>query len=126
MSHRIRGAANRREVVKSWERSGLSAAQFARLIGASQWTLYGWRRQLRAGANGASRAPEPPFVEVVPATERSEPGSAIGVVPRPVATASVPLEVVVGDIVVRVPHDFDARTLRRVVAALRTSPTEQA
>ena len=52
MARRTVGAGERegrRRLVARWRRSGQSAAEFAGRQGVSQWALYSWAKQLRAG-----------------------------------------------------------------------------
>ncbi len=85
----------RREMLAACEESGLSAKAFAASAGVPYTTLVYWKR--RAAAESSAR-----FVPVE--IERRE-------VAR--------IDVVVGDIVLRVAHDFDEAHLVRVVRALR-------
>lgn len=122
MSHANRRIAHRREVVRSWEASGLSAAAYARLIGASQWTLYSWRKQLRSRRLSAGRGPRSTFVEIVSATAATASATPPLVAP---ADRGSELELLVADdLVLRIRRGFDAATLRRIVAALRVVGTE--
>lgn len=117
--------AHRRAIVKSWEASGLSAAEFARLTGERQWALYSWRRQLRRERGRPRSGAEAAFVEIIPATEVPAPS------PMPASPVrSAEIELVLSgsgvgataggdELVLRVPRGFDAATLRRVVDALR-------
>lgn len=119
--------AHRRAIVKSWEASGLSAAEFARLTGERQWALYSWRTQLRRerGRPRSGSGAEAAFVEIVPATEAPAPPP---IPASPVRSAEIELVLSgsgagptagAGEIVLRIPRGFDAATLRRVVDALR-------
>ena len=90
-----------RVVLEAAQSSGLGLAAFATSVGLDAQRLYRWRRALR------DREPAPPqFAEVVvrPAT------------PTP---RSAPLELTApSGHVVRLPCDFDERTLRRVLVVL--------
>ena len=83
-----------REVLNALEESGESVASFARSEGLSTKRLYNWRTKLRKQA----------FVEVRPASARVQ--------------RIVMIEVVAGGRLVRVPPDFDATTLLRLLAVL--------
>ena len=114
-------AREMRRVLRRWVRSGLTQRAFAEREGIAASTMAWWGHVFRhAGkrTNSASQRPRrrvrrrpvapPAFIEV-------KMGSAA---PTPVA----PLEVVVRTgVVIRVPVDFDAVSLRAVVAALDSS-----
>jgi transposase len=97
--------------VRGWERSGLTAAQYAEDEGIHPGTLTHWRwrlrrdarerreqQQARAGAQSTS------FVEVSPEAMWWQ--------------TSERIEIVVGEVVVRVPDVFETATLRRVLDAI--------
>lgn len=96
--------AEARGVLAAYRVSGLSLRAFARQTGLSARRVRWWRERMVAPpAAGAAFLP----VEVVPAK----------------ATAVPALEVVVGGgHVVRVPRDFDAATLTRLLAVLAGPP----
>ncbi len=86
------------ELLAHQEKSGLSVAAYSREHGVPKWKLYDGRRALRKR--------ESAFVEVEVEVD-------------PVHVGDTPLEVVFpGDLRVRVPHDFDAASLRRLVGVL--------
>ena len=96
MARRRWSESERREILAAQEESGLSAWSFARAAGVPYTTLAYWKRHAGAGEGTARFVP----VEI----ERE----------------SVALvELVVGDVVVRVGADFDDAHLVRVVRALR-------
>ena len=76
---RVRTSRERREaLLAEFDRSGVSGAQFARLMGIRYQTFAGWLHVRRRGAaaTGAVRGPEPvQWVEaaVAPATEETAP-----------------------------------------------------
>src|SRR3990172_11821258 len=92
--------------IRAWMASGLSAADFAPQVGAHPSTLAWWKWKFRS--EGALRSPKPggkprlPFVEITPAPgpERLRAGDR--------------LELQVADVTLRVPDDFEERTLARV------------
>ena len=84
-------------VLAAWERSGESLAGFAARHGLQVQRLRRWRRRLREAAEDVEFAPV-----------------LVGATPR----ASGFLEVAVGRGVVRVPSEFDACHLRRVLGVL--------
>ncbi len=82
-----------RELLREHERSGLSLQAFAAAAGIPYTTLSGWRSRLRGSAGP----------RLVPVRVRDEvPG----------------VEVVVGDVTVRVPSGTDADAVARLVRAI--------
>ena len=75
-----RSAAQRAEILAAFDGSGVSAAEFARLVGVKYPTLAGWlhRRGRPRGEVGPARSPAVRFVEAA--------------VPPPEAPASLELE----------------------------------
>ena len=102
-----RTAEQRRDLVRSWTQSGLSAKQFAASRGLSESSLFRWRSEDGPPAL-VTTAPRPTvdFVRLVARTPEPKP--------------SVVVEV--GDARIRVEAGFDAALLTRVVAALRGAP----
>lgn len=71
-----RSAAQRAEILAAFDQSGVSAAEFARLVGVKYPTLAGWlhRRGRPRGEVGPGRSPAVRFVEAaVPAPEAFAP-----------------------------------------------------
>jgi hypothetical protein len=99
-----------RGMVGRWRRSGRTVRAFCAEHGLSEPSFYAWRRTLADRVQQAAREDElPPFVPLRVLSA---------------APASVGLEVVVGPgQVVRVPPDFDAVTLQRLLAVLREAPS---
>ena len=117
--------------VARWRDSGLSAREFAAEVGVNAGTLGWWssrlrqdepgkaapapRRRGRVDRDGAARAAAPPpsvkWVEVVGVDGSS------GMQERAAASSPV-FEVVVAGRTIRVPSDFDADSLRRLIAVL--------
>lgn len=98
--------------VRAWVASGLSAAEFALQVGAHPSTLAWWKWKFRC--EGALRSRKPggtprlPFVEITPApaSERPRTGDQ--------------LELQVAGVTLRIPDDFEAQTLARVLQVLRS------
>lgn len=89
----------RRELLAEHEASGLSLWAFARAVGVSYTTLAAWRRRGLGTATGQERIRLLP-VEVDPSGDAG-------------------VEVVVGDVVLRLSAGFDESVLVRAVRALR-------
>lgn len=104
--------------VERWKDSDLTAEEFAAEVGVNAGTLKFWKyllnkeskaadeqpgRQVRQRRRQVPKAPE--FVEVTPRAE----------------TVDVPIDVVVGDLVVRVSAGFDEDTLRRILTIARSA-----
>jgi hypothetical protein len=89
--------AERRRILRRWDDSGLSAHDFAPVVGVPVSTLYSWRKR--------DRSPAPAFVELALAPEH--------------AAAPAPIEIALPrGLVVRVGAGFDPDVLRRAVDAL--------
>ena len=94
----------RRDLVRSWTQSGLSAKQFATSRGLSESSLFRWKsEQMPAPAGVTSTAPRVDFVRLVQRTPAAPRG----------------LVVEIADARVRVESGFDPALLASVVAALR-------
>jgi hypothetical protein len=116
-----------RDLIQRWHVSGQTVRVFCAEHHLSEPSFYSWRRTLTLRdqpqhASGAS----------APLTSRDEPAVLptfvpVRVVPSVVDTtplASAGLELVIGSRrVVRVPHHFDADTLRRLLTVLEETPS---
>jgi transposase len=111
-----------------WADSGLTAKEFAAEAGLKASALYYWRSQLSAPEREDSDSPDELSVQPV-RSERTRFGKSEkrSATPSPrfvevpiaaVSQAPVMLEVLLGDVRVRVPSGFDEATLARVVRAL--------
>lgn len=89
-----------RQLIDGWRTHGGPLAGFARILGCEYERLRRWSTLLDPVGPPTDETPTPRFFEVRP---------------KP---PTRPLEVVVGDIVVRVPPDFDPATLRRLLTTL--------
>jgi transposase len=121
-------AQQRAKWVERWKESGLTAKEFAAEVGVKASGLYYWRRQLSAaepeGSDGRYETAEQ-SVRSQP-TPCAKPGKR-SATPLPrfvelpmasVTSAPAMLELLLGDVRVRVPSGFDEETLTRVVRAL--------
>jgi transposase-like protein len=113
--------------VERWKDSGLTAKEFAAEAGLKASALYYWRSQLSAaGRKSHDREDQPmPSSGTVAAkpTKRS-PKTTSHFVELPIASLTqtpAMLELLFGEVRVRVPSGFDAVTLTRVVRALGVS-----
>jgi len=97
---RLKREAEIRKVLSELAKSGDTVQAFARRRGMSAWTLYDWRRRFGSARRKARQAE---FV-------------AVEVDDRP--SSSTPFEIKVGDVVVRVPANFNDADLVRLVRAL--------
>jgi transposase len=105
--------------VQRWADSGLTAKEFAAETGVNVHTLTHWKWRLSAaqgrGAATADRQPSPGFVEIaappVPSGARTTTSNA-----RPQFELILP-----SGVEVRVPVDFDAVALHRLVTALEAA-----
>ena len=101
-------AAVKAGIVAESYRSGETVCGVARRHGLTAQQLFAWRRQARR-AEARSRAPLG-FAPVVVTSTASAPAS----------TGAVPgIEIVVADVVIRVPANVDGETLARVLRAVR-------
>ena len=100
-----------RQRVEAWKSSGLTAKEYAAKVGVDPGTLAHWKWQfgVEARARGAP-APSPAFVEVVAA-------SSVGW--SSPAGCREPIELVLASgMRIRLPPDFEAAALRRVLDAV--------
>lgn len=100
--------------VERWVDSGLTAKEFAAEMGLKASTLSYWKWRLRSEGHALASAPkrrrrerEAGFIEVTAVSGDVEPAD------RPV------LELVVGDVTVRVPMGFDQDTLQQLLVVVR-------
>jgi len=91
-----------RAALAAFEASGLTRAAFRRETGISTQRLKWWRRRLGATAEPAGK------IEFVP----------VEVTPRAAVTADAAMEIVLGEIHVRVGPGFDPGALRRLLEVL--------
>lgn len=113
--------ARRRGVVDRWCRSGESAAEFGRRVGISQWALYAWARQTKAGGGRRRRGRK--------RVDADPPGERQGFVPvqvvpdehvRPWSRAGGFVEIELHDgAVVRVVGEVSSERVGAVLAAVR-------
>jgi hypothetical protein len=91
-------------MLEALERSGLSVAAFAAQEGIEAQRVYRWRQRFLSGRSRSS----PVFIEVTPPVAKGGSGERYEVV-------------LTTGVVVRVPVEFEAGVLRRLVAALEGS-----
>lgn len=120
-------AQQRAKWVERWKDSGLTAKEFASEAGLKASALYSWRAQLSAaarkdneGRDASEHATQSQRTRSAKREKRAAPRSR-SFVELPVAEVTrtpAMLELLLGDVRVRVPSGFDEVTLTRVVRAL--------
>jgi transposase len=108
---RRRTDAEKARIVAESLMPGVRLADVARRHGATRWQIYDWRKRLRNGhlAVPESMASTAAFAALV-VEEPSQPRQ-----------ASVGIDIILGDIVIRAGQDADDRHLSRVIRAVRAS-----
>ncbi len=93
---------------------GAKVADVARRHGTTRWQVYDWRRKLRMGelVVPASVAALPMFAELVVESAAAE---------APLAHATSGVEIVVGDVVIRVGSGVEEGLLMRTIRAARAA-----
>jgi transposase len=112
---RRRTKAERARVAAESLAPGASVADVARRHGTTRWQVYDWRKKLRAGqlVVPESVAALPMFAELVLDDAAAEAPAAME------ATSGV--EIVVGDVVIRLGAGADERLLTRAIRAARAA-----
>jgi hypothetical protein len=97
-----------RRVLGQLDASGLTAAEFGRRSGIAEKRLRWWRKRLgnRSRSRAEALAMVPVRIKVAAARSSAAP-------------SAPPIEVEVGDLIVRVPAGFDAEMLAHLVGVLR-------
>jgi hypothetical protein len=104
------------DLIRRWESSVQSIHEFCTEQGVSESSFYAWRRAI-----AASNAPRTP---AVPKVQDDKLPVFVPIRLAAVSTLRPTLEVVVGPgRVIRVPPDFDAATLRSLLAVLEEAPS---
>jgi transposase len=119
-------AQQRAKWVERWKDSGLTAKEFAAEAGLTASALYNWSSQLSAAkrkraGRGSENTEQPMRSEGLCRAETRSAMPTPHFVELPVAAVSqtpLMLELLFGEICVRVPSGFDEVTLTRVVRAL--------
>jgi transposase len=110
-------AQQRAKWVERWRDSGLTAKEFAAEAGLKASLLYNWSSQLSAAARSGSFLQGDIGVKPARSTTTALP-RVIELPVAAVASAPAVIELLFGDVRVRVPSGFDEATLTRVVRAL--------
>ena len=105
-----------RRVVRQWRQSGQTVRDFCDAHGLAEPSFYAWRRTLAQRDRQERRETRPAASRPADRNGQAELPTFVPVHVTP-ATA-VPLELVLGQRVVRVPAGFDAATLRQLLAVL--------
>jgi transposase len=108
---RQRSDAEKARIVAESLLPGVRVADVARRHGTTRWQVYDWRRRARDGRLA------------LPESVVSAPAFAALVVEEPAPSGPVAdgIEVVLGDVVIRVGRDGDAGYLSRVIRAVRAA-----
>lgn len=124
-------AQQRAKWVERWKDSGLTAKEFAAEAGLKVSALYYWRSQLSAaeqkdthGRGESNEQPTPCSGTIAPKPAKRSSNVTSHFVELPIATLTqnpAMLELLFGEVRVRVPSGFDEVTLTRVVRALRVA-----
>jgi transposase len=111
---RRRTKAERARIAAESLMPGVKVADVARRHGTTRWQVYDWRRKLRTGqlVVPESVAGLPMFAELVFEAPAAE---------APASQTLPALEIVVGDVVIRVAADTDEGLLARAIRAARAS-----
>lgn len=116
---RVRSEAERARIAAESLAPGTNVVDVARRHEVTRWQVYDWRRKLAAGklAVPAEAMSEPAFAALVVETPAAPPSRE----KRP-TRFSGKIELVVGDITVRLASDVDEAQLTRIVRAVRAAP----
>lgn len=108
---RRRTDAEKARIVAESLMPGIGVAEVARKYGVTRWQVYDWRKRLRHGSVTLpeSMAAAPAFAALL-VEEPSQPRQ-----------ASVGIDIILGDIVIRAGQDADDRHLSRVIRAVRAA-----
>ncbi len=116
--------------VERWKDSGLTAKEFAAESGVKASTLTFWNWKLSAAARatasseGDSARERKQSAQAREATARKQAAKVSEVVELPIATVTIPVamvEIILGEVRVRVGAGFDEATLTRVVRAVEAA-----
>jgi hypothetical protein len=112
-------------LVRSWKRSGLSASQFAEIEEVSRTRLLWWSSHFRSTRRAATAAAATEKTTAAVAERGPAPVGLVHVVPTQMdpagaaARVDTPVELVFGDVLVRVRRGFDPVTLGLVIDVLQ-------
>lgn len=114
---RLRTKAERARIAAESLVPGASVTDVAQRHGTTRWQIYDWRRKLRTGqlVVPESVAALPMFAELVIE------GAAVGAEMPAEAVVAAGVEIVVGDVVIRVGADADEVLLTRAIRAARAA-----
>jgi transposase-like protein len=102
--------------VEEWRASGVSAQEFARRIGVSANSLRHWAWRLKSRAEPTGRSGTSRERSAAMSTVQGTPVSPLTFVEMTAAIQGAPLELVlVNGVRVRVPPEFDASALARIL-----------
>ena len=119
---KARREAHWRQVLERWRRSGLSKTEFSSRAGISRDVLGWWQVEIAKRELACqSRIPAAPLKGGDANTGRPT-FIPVRVIEPPTSPTSTPLDLVVGDRIVRVRPGFDAQTLGRLLVILEGHP----
>lgn len=118
---RFRSEAERARIAAESMVPGAKVADVARRHAVTRWQVYDWRKKLMAGALAlpAETADDPMFAALVVETEPTRPAPS-SKRPRG-AVKSSRIELVVGDVTLRVASDIDEAQLTQMIRAIRAA-----
>ena len=110
-------------IVQESRQPGAVVSEVARRHGLSPQQLFGWRRDARGDlandgddACGLPRPTATPFVPIVVSTAADHPDDVAGI-----AAGGGQIEIAIAGVLIRLRCEFDARTLRAVLRAVRAT-----
>ena len=114
--------ADRLAILHAWQASGQSAKAFAEAAGVRVWTLYAWRRKLMPESISRRRPAAPPDeVPDVGPDEGPARFAEVVVASRSTAADADRIEILLDEVVIRVPSGSGASDIAAAVHAVRSS-----
>ena len=110
--------ADRLAILHAWQASGQSAKAFAEAAGVRVWTLYAWRRKLMPESISRRRPAAPPDVGPDEGPARF---AEVVVASRSTAADADRIEILLDEVVIRVPSGSGASDIAAAVHAVRSS-----
>lgn len=110
----FRTVADRLAILQEWRASGQSAKEFAETVGVRIWALYAWRRKFMPEFSWPRRTravphdDQPKFAELV-------------VAPAPHASCLTTIDILLDDVVIRVPSGAASTDVTTAIHAVRSA-----